>query len=414
MCRSGDVFDEDTKIGIAPPCPATRHGDGARGLAVAGGRRRDGAGARRRGALSAEAAGAVGRRRADAAALAGAYQLYNGSSFSTAQSAAIAMGKQMGYTIPAADVTSPKTGYIAVSVSASPPRLFSALWGAGTSSVAASATARGTTSAYSKAGILVLASSGSSVTLSGTPAVTATNGTIVVDSTSSASILSSGTGSISAPELDLSGNITYSGHNPNKATVTNYSQTPTADPLAKIPAPSSSGMTVQSSSAISLSGQTSRTLNPGVYTGGFSMSGQSSITLNPGVYYINGGGINMSGGSSISGSGVFIYNTGGGTINLSGTGNISLSPMTSGTYAGITLFQDRSNSSGATMPGGSNMSNTGTFYFPGSTLTLSGGSGVGVMGAQFIANKLTFSGNSGINVNYDGSVASTSSLALVD
>ena len=121
----------------------------------------------------------------------------------------------------------------------------------------------------------------------------------------------------------------------------------------------------------------------------------------------------MSGPSSISGNGVMIYNTGGGGINLSGTGNISLNPMTSGTYAGITVFQDRSNTASAAMSGGSNINNTGTFYFPSSTLTLSGGTGVGVMGAQFIAKKLTFSGSSGIKVNYDSSVASTSSLALV-
>jgi hypothetical protein len=350
---------------------------------------------------------------ADAAALAGAYQLYNGSNFSVAQSAAIAVGVQNGFTIPASNVTSPQSGYIAVSVTASQPRFFSALWGAGTNSVAASATARGTSGAYSKAAILVLASSGTSVTLSGSTSVTATNGSIIVDSTSSSSIVSSGSPSISAPTLDLSGNILYSGTNPNKATVTNYSQTPTADPLAGIAAPSSSGMTVQSSSAISLSGSSSRTLSAGVYTGGITLSGSSSVTLNPGIYYIDGGGISMSGSSSISGDGVFIYNTGGGSINLSGSGSISLSPMTSGTYAGLTIFQDRSNTASATMSGGSNISNTGTFYFPDATLTMSGSGSVGVMGSQFIANKLTFSGTSGVQINYNSSVAGSSSLALV-
>ena len=154
-------------------------------------------------------------------------------------------------------------------------------------------------------------------------------------------------------------------------------------------------MTVQSSSAISLSGSSTRTLSPGVYNGGITLSGSSSVTLNPGVYYINGGGINTSGSSSISGNGVFIYNTGGGAINLSGTGSISLSPMTSGTYAGITVFQDRSSTTGATMSGSGNMSNTGTFYFPDATLTLSGTSGVTAVGAQIIAKNLTFSGTAG-------------------
>ena len=182
------------------------------------------------------------------------------------------------------------------------------------------------------------------MTLSGSTSVTAKNGSIIVDSTSNTSIVSSGSPSITAPVLDLSGKIAYSGTNPNKATVTNTGQPNTPDPLAGIAAPSSSGMTVQSSSALSLSGSTARTLNPGVYNGGISLSGSSSVTLNPGVYYINGGGISMSGSSSLSGSGVFIYNTGSGAINLSGSGSISLSPMTSGTYAGITVFQDRSSS----------------------------------------------------------------------
>jgi hypothetical protein len=172
-------------------------------------------------------------------------------------------------------------------------------------------------------------------------------------------------------------------------------------------------MTVQSSSAINLSGTTSRTLSPGVYDGGITLSGSSSVTLLPGVYYVNGGGINLSGSSGITGNGVFIYNTGGGTVNLSGTGTIALNPMTSGTYQGITIFQDRSNAAGATMSGGSNINNTGTFYFPDSKLTLSGTSGAATVGAQMIAKTLGFSGTAGIKVNYDNSVASRTSLGLV-
>ncbi len=226
-------------------------------------------------------------------------------------------------------------------------------------------------------------------------------------------VLSSGSPSITTPELDLSGKIMYSGSNPDKATVTKNNQPSTPDPLASIPAPSSSGMTVQSNSAMNLTNAGAVTLNPGVYTGGLTLSGSSSVTLNPGIYYVNGGGINLSGGASISGSGVCIYNTGGGAINLTGTGNISLSPMTGGTYSGITVFQDRSNTAGATMSGGSNINNSGTFYFPGATVSMSGGSGVGVLGSQFIVNKLTFSGTSAIDVNYNSSVAGNSSLALV-
>jgi Flp pilus assembly protein TadG len=350
---------------------------------------------------------------ADAAALAGAYALYNGWSFSVAQNSAIALAAQRGITLTTSQVTQPKTGYVAVSLSVSSPRLFSAFWGAGTLSATATAVARGISTPYSTAAILVLDPTGTGIMLSGTTSVTAANGNVVVDSTSATSIVSSGAPSITTPELDLSGSMVYSGSNPDKATVTRYSQPSTSDPLANIPAPSSSGMTVQSSTAINLSGSATRTLSPGVYDGGITLSGSSSVTLNPGVYYINGGGINLSGFSGISGTGVFIYNTGGGSINLSGSGTISLNPMTSGTYQGITIFQDRTSSTGATMSGGSNIQNTGTFYFPSAKLTLSGTSGVAAMGAQIIAKDLTFSGTSGIAVTYNSSVASTSSLGLV-
>jgi Flp pilus assembly protein TadG len=350
---------------------------------------------------------------ADSAALAGAYSLYGGSNFNTAQTAAIAIGTQNGITISTSQVTQPQTGYVAVSVLVTNPRCFSALWGTGNMSATATAVARTNTSAYSKAAILVLDPSGTGITLSGLTQVTAKNGSVIVDSTSATSILSSGAPSITAPELDLSGSITYSGTNPNKATVTKTSQASTPDPLASISAPSSSGMTVQANTATNLLSSMTKTISPGVYNGGFNLSGSSVLTMNPGIYYINGGGISMSGSSSITGNGVFIYNTGGGAISLSGTGTIALNPMTSGTYQGITVFQDRSSTVGATMSGGSNINNTGTFYFPGSRLTLSGTSGVATMGAQVIAKDITFSGTAGVQVNYNSSVAGTTSLGLV-
>jgi Flp pilus assembly protein TadG len=350
---------------------------------------------------------------ADAAALAGAYAINKGATFSAAQTAAISIGTQNGVTISSSQVTQPQTGYVAVSVTVTNPRCFSAMWGAGNMSAVATAVARGSGSAYSTAAILVLAPTGTSVTLSGTTQITAKNGPVIVDSTSSSSVVSSGSPSITAPVLDLSGQILFSGSNPNKATVTNTGQANTPDPLSGIVAPSSSGMTVQSGSTISLSGSSTRTLSPGVYDGGITLSGSSAVTLNPGVYYINGGGINLSGSSGISGDGVFIYNTGGGAVNLSGSGTIALSPMTSGQYQGITVFQDRTSSTAATMSGGSNFANTGTFYFPDAKLTLSGTSGVASVGAQIIAKDLTFSGTAGIQVNYDTSVASSSTVGLI-
>jgi hypothetical protein len=78
---------------------------------------------------------------ADGAALAGAYALGTGSTFSAAQTRAIAVGAEYGITIPAAQITQPNAGSVSVSVTSYQPRLFSALWGSGTLSAQASATA---------------------------------------------------------------------------------------------------------------------------------------------------------------------------------------------------------------------------------------------------------------------------------
>src|SRR5262249_8396679 len=60
------------------------------------------------------------------AALAGAYALYNGSNFNTPQSAAIAIAAQNGITITASQITQPQTGQVAVSVTSTQPKYFSA------------------------------------------------------------------------------------------------------------------------------------------------------------------------------------------------------------------------------------------------------------------------------------------------
>jgi uncharacterized membrane protein len=78
---------------------------------------------------------------ADGAALAGAYALSNGSSFSTAQTSAIAVGSQKNITIVAANITQPEAGAVSVTVTSTQPRMFSALWGSGSMAATASATA---------------------------------------------------------------------------------------------------------------------------------------------------------------------------------------------------------------------------------------------------------------------------------
>src|SRR6185437_6767006 len=100
-----------------------------------------------------------------------------------------------------------------------------------------------------------------------------------------------------------------------------------SDPLASLPAPDLSSLTVQQTSGLFLSGQTHVTLEPGVYQGGIHVTGQASVTLLPGIYYLQGGGLSVSGGGSIVGHGVMVYNaplTANDGISVTGHGSINL------------------------------------------------------------------------------------------
>jgi hypothetical protein len=93
------------------------------------------------------------------------------------------------------------------------------------------------------------------------------------------------------------------------------------------------------------------TIAPGVYSQ-ITVGTGTALTLSPGVYVLTGP-ISMTAGS-ISGSGVMIYlacstyptacpaGGSGALFDLTG-GTLTLSPPTSGTYSGMTVFADRNN-----------------------------------------------------------------------
>ena len=142
-----------------------------------------------------------------------------------------------------------------------------------------------------------------------------------------------------------------------------------ADPLASLASPSTTGLTNRGSEV--LSGNSSATIQPGIYSQ-ITVSGNGT-TLASGLYIIEGGGFTVSGNASVTGSGVMIFNAGskypttGGTygaISLSGNGKYNLTPPTSGTYAGIVIFQLRDNTKALTLSGNA-MGMTGTIYWRG-------------------------------------------------
>jgi hypothetical protein len=292
-----------------------------------------------------------------------------------------------------------QAGYVEVIVQQFQQRAFSSIWGSTSVSVQARAVARGMWVPHN-IGILVLdpASSGS-LTSNGGSSVT-TNAKIIVDSSSASATVVTGGGALTAPEFDITGvpGTSTSGGGTINGTVLD-NQVPTPDPLAYLPEPDPTNMTVQSKKTVKLQNQGSLSLQPGVYQGGINVTG-GDLTLAPGIYYMDGGGFSFSGTGSLTANGVMIVNapkSNSDVVNITGTGTINLSPMTTGIYQGISLWQTRTSTNTLTVSGGGAGSVTGTFYAQHGTLKVSGGGGSSV-GSQYISWDVTLTGNGNFGI----------------
>lgn len=364
---------------------------------------------------------------ADAAALAAASDLYsnyrtNGGADinSTARASALATalangcandGKKSTVTVnipPTSGLFVNQPGYAEVIVHTNVTRGFSSIFGTQAIPVGARAVARGRWTPF-KAGILVLAPTGN--TLSGVGNATAVSGgPVVINSTDSAAVTGSGNVSMTAPEFDISGAVS-----PNPAyfhgTVnTNVRRTP--DPLSYLPPPSTSGLARFAGGKYN----DTTTLSPGIYTNGIQISGPGTVTLNPGIYYLESGGLSMTGQASLAGNGVLIYNAGSrSSIDLQGTGSVTLSPMQTGLYEGIVIYQDRASTAPMSISGNGNMNITGSFYASAASVRIKGNGGTNVIGSQYIVHDLAMTGNGSIEVTLTNDTSAKSRiLGLVE
>ena len=217
------------------------------------------------------------------------------------------------------------------------------------------------------------------VSLSGSSSINIP-GVLEINSSSSTAPSLAGTASVTASSIQIVGGFQNTGSGGISPTPISASSVP--DPLAYLPVPSASTTPsttgqVSFGAAIYLSG--SHTLFPGIYSE-ILLAGSASATLLPGLYTIQGGGVIVEGSAAISGSGVVFYNTSNPATGAFGsfllTSTSTLSAPTSGTYAGVLLFQDRSDTKADEILAGTSNSNAafnlaGTIYAPAAPLTIS-------------------------------------------
>lgn len=298
---------------------------------------------------------------ADAAALAGAYELANERSSDDAIAAALQEAQNNGYDPSASsasidtdiDLNGNGTGLatVQVTIRTAATGWFSGLLSDSAVITGVTATAEERLDGDGQYCMLALATTGTAITTSGTVTVDANGCGVAANSDSSAALAMNGNVTVNVGAVNLTGDYDTSGNvNFNYESIKTNTGQHTADPYADfVPdaAPSTCTAGQQAAGPTSVSGTT--TLNPGVYCGGISLSGNGTVTLNPGVYYIDGGSFSSSGNGSLVGDDVTLIftNSGGssygtyGSMNFTGGRNVNLAAPTTGTQAGIVIYQDR-------------------------------------------------------------------------
>jgi Flp pilus assembly protein TadG len=389
---------------------------------------------------------------ADAAAFSAATAEGAGLNSTQWDEAADAVAKQYGYTNGSGGVTvtvnnPPQSGNyttngqaIEVIVSQTQTMLFSSLFLASAPTVTSRAVALPAISGVSGCVMALDKGSVTDVSDSGSSSLTLNNCSLLINSSASDALSMSGSVTISAYSASIVGNYSKSG----TATITTTDgvttgAAPVADPYASVPIPTYSTTTCNSN-RLSVTGKTSVGASSSggtyVFCNGVSLSGSSAqLTITePGTYIINGGSLSLSGGATLCAAAacggadgvtiVLTSSTGAayGDVQESGSSTIEIVAPSTGTTAGMAIYQDRnaSSSDSNAFSGSSSQSITGALYFPSAGVSYSGSSG-GSGGSdctQLIGYTLSFSGSTTFNANCTGTgvkgMAAASPTKLVE
>ena len=354
---------------------------------------------------------------ADSAALAAAYALNNNATFAAAQTAAVAIGSENGITVAKAQITQPTTNTVAVSVTSSKPRMFSAIWGAGTMSASASATASwGATSSsvtpYSTSAVVLLntvtPSMSRSLYMTGSASITANAG-IQVNSSNSTAVYADNNGKTSSP-INIVGGwgqayccLITGTIKTGVAVVNDPLLTPIATP--SVPAANTSPTYL---------GYGSWAMQPGLYTSDPHPRGGSTVTMAPGLYYFQGCGFTVDNGVTLSGTGVTLYiDNGGGALSIQGGTPMTLSAASAATATknaipGVVYFQARNSTVAVNFANGTGINMTGTFYAAKAQVVFAGGNTT-QFASQIVCDSMNLSNNAQITVPFSSTAVAGSS-----
>lgn len=335
---------------------------------------------------------------ADAAALSGAFELTAGRRTTVLQSA-LADGRRNAadaaftiHTPPIAGKYAGNAAAVEVTVSRPQALLLAALF-LGDMQVGARAVALA--GSAGDACILALERVESSAAeFTGSADIVLKDCGVKANSASAQALTISGSSSLTAQFVETVGGyqVSGSGHLTVDSAITNA--TATDDPFKALSNP-----TVGGCSQSNYKQNGTATLSPGVYCGGLDLGAHARITLSPGVYVVKGGSVKINGGAQVSGSGVTLFLTGSAgdyaQVDINGGAQLDLSAPSSGSYAGVLMFQDRNAPAGGDnkFNGGASMSLNGALYFPGQQVEFKGNTSNAGGCTRIVADTVTFTGD---------------------
>jgi hypothetical protein len=368
---------------------------------------------------------------ADGAAVAALFEVRSGSDADTILDKAKEEATANGWDETAGDtltaVSPPTSGSfvddtlaVEVNVTKSIDLLFASIFLS--NAVTANSRAVARLQASSEACILALNDSADeALNFSGNTSVTLTGCAIAANSSSDTAIDGNGNFDVTADCASTVGNTEL--ESPD-LTLTDCTSTVTGalaidDPYEDLPSPTidasclEDGFTNQNGNV---------TVSPGRYCNGFGANG-GTITFESGTYVIDEGDFNVNGNATIveeaGGTGVTIILTdssGGddpGRINnINGGAEITLSAPTTGDYAGVLFYQEKTAQSSDTnvINGGADITLQGAIYFPKENVTITGNSSLSAGCIQIIADTVSFSGDATLQNNCDS--AGTSPITI--
>jgi Flp pilus assembly protein TadG len=301
----------------------------------------------------------------------------------------------------------PKTGNytsnlqaIEVTVSQPQQRLLSSLFGSDPVLI----TARAVALPNSGTGcVLALNSSASpAVNVSGSNQLNLIKCNLYSNSGASPSLNVAGSAAVSANQVGVVGDVSGAAN----ITATNGIRThirPIADPYASVSPPSEPSCS-NAKITVNANGKNS-SLSPGCYSGNITVNAGATLTLSPGIYYLDGANLSVAGNATITGSGVTLVFTGSGsnwgTASIGSNATIDLTAPTTGQTKGIVIYGDRNMPAGTVfnLTGGATQNFGGAIYLPKANLSFSGGNGTSTSCTKIIADTITLTGTSNLQVN---------------